>query len=59
VRGSGIGTLIFGKVGYVAACLASAIVLVVSGYAHGLVGDTTALAGGANLGSNLGSPSSW
>jgi len=50
VRGSGIGTLIFGKVGYFAVCLAAAIVLVVSGYAHGLVGDTTALEGGANLG---------
>jgi anionic cell wall polymer biosynthesis LytR-Cps2A-Psr (LCP) family protein len=36
-----------------AACLAAAIVLVVSGYAHGLVGATTALEGGANLGSNV------
>jgi len=53
VRGSGIGTLIFGKAGYLVACLAAAIVLVVSGYAHGLVGDTTALEGGANLGSNV------
>jgi anionic cell wall polymer biosynthesis LytR-Cps2A-Psr (LCP) family protein len=53
VRGSGIGTLVFGKTGYLAACLASAIVLVVSGYAHGLVGDTTALEGGANLGTNV------
>ncbi len=53
MRGSGIGTLIFGKVGYLAACLAAAIVLVVSGYAHGLVGATTALEGGANLGSNV------
>ncbi|HEX3516578.1 MAG TPA: LCP family protein [Trebonia sp.] len=53
MRGSAIGTLIFGKVGYVAACLAAAIVLLVSGYAHGLVGDTTALEGGANLGSNV------
>jgi len=53
VRGSGVGTLIFGKGGYLAACLAAAIVLVVSGYAHGLVGDTTALEGGANLGSNV------
>jgi anionic cell wall polymer biosynthesis LytR-Cps2A-Psr (LCP) family protein len=53
VRGSGIGTLIFGKAGYVGACLAAAIVLVVSGYAHGLVGATTALEGGANLGSNV------
>ena len=53
MRGSGIGTLIFGKVSYLAACLAAAIVLVVSGYAHGLVGDTTALEGGANLGSNV------
>ena len=53
MRGSGIGTLIFGKVGYMAACLAAAIVLVVSGYAHGLIGETTALEGGANLGSNV------
>lgn len=53
MRGSGIGTLIFGKISYVTACLAAVIVIVVSGYAHGLVGDTTALAGGANLGSNV------
>src|ERR1700722_9739747 len=53
VRGSGIGTLIFGKIGYLTVCLAAAIVLVVSGYAHGLVGDTTALEGGANLGSTV------
>jgi anionic cell wall polymer biosynthesis LytR-Cps2A-Psr (LCP) family protein len=53
VRGSGIGTLIFGKVGYGAACLAAVIVIVVSGYAHGLVGDTRALAGGANLGGDV------
>jgi anionic cell wall polymer biosynthesis LytR-Cps2A-Psr (LCP) family protein len=53
VRGHGIGTLIFGKVGYVAACLAAAIVLVVSGYAHGVVGATTALEGGANLGRSV------
>ncbi|MGH3292681.1 MAG: hypothetical protein ACRDP7_12815, partial [Trebonia sp.] len=53
MRGLGIGTVIFGKAGYLVACLAAAIVLVVSGYAHGLVGDTTALEGGANLGSNV------
>jgi anionic cell wall polymer biosynthesis LytR-Cps2A-Psr (LCP) family protein len=53
VRGSGIGTLVFGKASYVAACLAAAVVLVVSGYAHGLVGATTALEGGANLASNV------
>jgi anionic cell wall polymer biosynthesis LytR-Cps2A-Psr (LCP) family protein len=53
VGGSGIGALIFGKVGYLAACLGAAIVLVVSGYAHGLVGDTTALEGGANLGNDV------
>ena len=53
MRGSGIGTLIFGKVGYLAACLAAAVVLLVSGYAHSLVGATTALEGGANLGSNV------
>ena len=50
MRGSGIGTLVFGKVGYFALCLAAAVVLVASGYAHGLVGDTAALEGGANLG---------
>ena len=44
---------VFGKAGYLVACLAAAIVFVVSGYAHGLVGDTTALEGGANLGSNV------
>jgi anionic cell wall polymer biosynthesis LytR-Cps2A-Psr (LCP) family protein len=43
--------LILGKVGYVVACLAAAIVLVVSGYAHGLLKDAGALdQGGANLG---------
>ena len=53
MRGPGIGTLIFGKALYVAACLAAAIVLVVSGYTHGLVGATAALEGGANLGSSV------
>ncbi len=50
MRGSGIGTKLAGRTVYVAACLAAVMVLVVSGYAHGLVTDSAALAGGANLG---------
>jgi len=43
--------LILRKVGYVVACLTAAIVLVVSGYAHGLLKDAAALEqGGASLG---------
>jgi anionic cell wall polymer biosynthesis LytR-Cps2A-Psr (LCP) family protein len=53
VRGSTIGTLIFGKVGYIGACLAAAIVLVVGGYAHGLTSSLDGLEGGANLGGNV------
>jgi anionic cell wall polymer biosynthesis LytR-Cps2A-Psr (LCP) family protein len=51
MRGTRAGTLILGKVGYVVVCLAAAIVLVVSGYAHGLLKDAAALEqGGASLG---------
>ena len=43
--------MILGKVGYAVACLVAVIVLVVSGYAHGLLKDAAALEqGGANLG---------
>jgi anionic cell wall polymer biosynthesis LytR-Cps2A-Psr (LCP) family protein len=56
VRGSGIGTTLAGRAAYAAACLAAGIVLVVSGYAHGVVADTTALAGGANLGTSTVTP---
>ena len=44
---------ILGKFGYVVVCLASLIVLVASGYAHGLVGVATGLEGGANLGGGV------
>jgi LCP family protein required for cell wall assembly len=53
VRGSGFGAFVLSKLGYTVACVTSVIVLAVAGYAHGLVGDTTALEGGANLGSNV------
>src|ERR1700691_2968309 len=40
-----------GKIGYSVACLAAAIVLVLAGYAHEVVGLTEALGGGVELGS--------
>jgi anionic cell wall polymer biosynthesis LytR-Cps2A-Psr (LCP) family protein len=53
VRGSGFGSMVLGKAGYAVACMASVIALTVSGYAHGLVGATTAIEGGANLGGDV------
>ncbi|MGH3279811.1 MAG: LCP family protein [Trebonia sp.] len=53
MRGAGFGSIVFGKVGYAVACVAAMIILTVSGYAHGLVGATTALEGGANLGGTV------
>jgi anionic cell wall polymer biosynthesis LytR-Cps2A-Psr (LCP) family protein len=46
--------LVAGKVGYAAACLLAAVVLVVSGYAHKVVGLTTRISSGVSIG---GSPS--
>jgi anionic cell wall polymer biosynthesis LytR-Cps2A-Psr (LCP) family protein len=42
-----------GKIGYAAACLVAATVLVVGGYAHGLTGSIDNLQGGANLGGDV------
>ena len=50
MRRSGIGSVVLGKALYVAACLASAVVLVVAGYAHTLVSLTRQLEGGASIG---------
>jgi anionic cell wall polymer biosynthesis LytR-Cps2A-Psr (LCP) family protein len=47
---SRIARLVVGKVAYAAACLLAAVVLVVSGYAHKVVGLTTQLATGAQIG---------
>jgi len=46
--------LVAGKIAYATACLLAAVVLVVSGYAHKVVGLTTQLAKGVSIG---GSPS--
>jgi anionic cell wall polymer biosynthesis LytR-Cps2A-Psr (LCP) family protein len=46
-----LGPITIGKVGYAAACMASAVTLVASGYAHEVVGLTKALGGGVALGS--------
>jgi anionic cell wall polymer biosynthesis LytR-Cps2A-Psr (LCP) family protein len=51
VPGSKLGPITIGKVGYAFACVASAITLVASGYAHEVVGLTKALGHGAALGS--------
>ena len=50
VRGSGAGSVLLGRAGYVAACLAAVVVLVVAGYVHDLVGLTQQLEGGASIG---------
>ncbi len=47
---SPIARLVLGKVTYAAACLLAAVLLVVSGYAHKVVGLTTQLATGAMIG---------
>jgi anionic cell wall polymer biosynthesis LytR-Cps2A-Psr (LCP) family protein len=46
-----LGRITMGKVGYTVACLASAVTLVVAGYAHRVVDLTDALGHGARLGS--------
>ena len=48
--GSGVTSSILGKVGYAAACLAAMVVIVVAGYAHGLVKLTDQIEGGASIG---------
>ena len=50
VRGPGVGAALVGKAGYVAACLAAAVVLVTAGYVHSLVGLTRQIEGGASIG---------
>ncbi|MGH3261351.1 MAG: LCP family protein, partial [Trebonia sp.] len=50
---AGFGTFVIGKVGYAVACITAVIILTVSGYAHGLVGATRALEGGASLGTSV------
>ena len=50
MRGPGVGSVFLGRAGYVAACLAAAVVLVTAGYVHGLVGLTRQLEGGASIG---------
>ena len=50
MRGSEVGSAVLGKAGYVTACLACAVVLIVAGYAHSLVSLTRQLAGGASIG---------
>ncbi len=51
MRGSRLGPITVGKVGYAVACVAAAVTLVVSGYLHEVVGLTDALGYGAALGS--------
>ena len=51
MRGLKLGPITIGKAGYAVACLASAIILVVAGYAHKVVGLTDALGHGVRLGS--------
>ena len=45
------GPITMGKVGYAIACIASAVILAVAGYAHKVVGLTEALGTGVRLGS--------
>jgi anionic cell wall polymer biosynthesis LytR-Cps2A-Psr (LCP) family protein len=50
VRSLKLGPITVGNVGYAAACIASALILVVAGYAHRVVSLTDALGTGARLG---------
>jgi anionic cell wall polymer biosynthesis LytR-Cps2A-Psr (LCP) family protein len=52
VRGSKLGPITVGKVGYVIACLASALTLAGAGYLHLVFGLTDALGYGVGLGSS-------
>jgi anionic cell wall polymer biosynthesis LytR-Cps2A-Psr (LCP) family protein len=51
VRSLKLGPITMGRVGYAVACVASAIILVVAGYAHKVVDLTDALGHGVSLGS--------
>ncbi len=51
MRGLKLGPITAGRVGYAVACVASAITLVVAGYAHEVVGLADVLGGGVGLGS--------
>ena len=48
----GSGSLIAGKIAYAVACAGAAVVLVVSGYAHQVVGLTKSLGGGVSIGNS-------
>ena len=48
MRGLKFGSAAIGHIGYAAACLAAAVLLVVAGYAHKTVGELDAL--GASIG---------
>ena len=54
MRSLKLGPITIGNVGYAVACMASAIILVVAGYAHRVVGLTDALGAGAGLGARAG-----
>jgi anionic cell wall polymer biosynthesis LytR-Cps2A-Psr (LCP) family protein len=51
VRSPKLGPISVGHIGYAVACVAAAIILVVAGYTHKVVGLTDALGSGARLGS--------
>jgi anionic cell wall polymer biosynthesis LytR-Cps2A-Psr (LCP) family protein len=51
VRSLKLGPITIGNVGYAVACVASALILVVAGYTHRVVGLTDALGAGVKLGS--------
>jgi anionic cell wall polymer biosynthesis LytR-Cps2A-Psr (LCP) family protein len=51
VRSPKLGPITIGNIGYAVACMVSAIILVVAGYAHEVVGLTNALGAGVRLGS--------
>ena len=50
--GSWVTSSVLAKVGYATACLAAAIVIVVSGYAHNVISLTNQIEGGASIGSS-------
>jgi len=52
LRWLGSGSVAVGKVGYAAACLASAVVLVTAGYAHNVVGYVNDISDGASTGNS-------
>jgi LCP family protein required for cell wall assembly len=52
VFGLKVGAVTIGHVGYAASCLVAAVLMVVAGYAHQVVGLTGALSSGAKIGSS-------